>query len=659
MTAWFHPIRMLRTAFEVMFARAIHTYLDRREVQAHREDPRGLAGAPEDADFDLHVLDLTDRKEGVWIDYVADLGDGFNPTYAVASLLARRSLKLDGWKEELPRADVLVMGGDNVYPTPARNHYERRTLQPYGAALPDLKAGDERPVLVTIPGNHDWYDGLTNFLYYFCRRRSLGAWRTVQSRSYFAIKLPGNWSLWGNDIALSNRIDAVQLSYFERVAAAIRRRNEASAKAQGSHRSPVEERLILCTASPGWLKDAKVSREDHRNFWFFESQCVGRHCVPWVSLAGDVHAYARWSSPNGRQRVVSGSGGSYRRGTAQLAREVTEPPRGRDYTRGYPKGWKPKTFSREGTSYPDDETSHRLARGALAFPLRRHNWPFCLLLGLVLALLAWSLQPYGATLPGTEGTIPTIPSSPSKSSDSKVSQDQPAKSETGLADDLADGLRPVPLPRAVKELPDSFLDSFGRRFVPLGSFWGNVFDEMGTTPATWILPAGVFFAFGLFGFYANERRPRSALVWGCLHGLAHLVGALLLMWLLGKAFNEVATDVDELERVAYYVSLVVVGGLASGALMGLYLVVSERVFGWHDNEVFSCQSIEDYASFLRLHLDKNGELTIYPIGVTRVPRRWTPRLEPRPGESSLEPVDDELKAHLIEGPVAIRSPSGA
>jgi hypothetical protein len=88
--------------------------------------------------------------------------------------------------------------------------------------------------------------------------------------------------------------------------------------------------------------------------------------------------------------------------------------------------------------------------------------------------------------------------------------------------------------------------------------------------------------------------------------------------------------------------------------MGLYLIVSERVFGWHDNEVFSCQSIEGYANFLRLRLDEEGGLTIYPIGVTRIPRNWTPRLDRRPGESILVPVDVELTAHLIEGPIRIR-----
>jgi hypothetical protein len=50
----------------------------------------------------------------VWFDYVADLGDGFDSTYAVASLLARTELTVGGYT--LPRGQLLIMGGDEVYP---------------------------------------------------------------------------------------------------------------------------------------------------------------------------------------------------------------------------------------------------------------------------------------------------------------------------------------------------------------------------------------------------------------------------------------------------------------------------------------------------------------------------------------------------------------
>ena len=40
------------------------------------------------------------------------------------------------------------------------------------------------------------------------------------------------------------------------------------------------------------------------------------------------------------------------------------------------------------------------------------------------------------------------------------------------------------------------------------------------------------------------------------------------------------------------------------------------------NEAFSSLRIEDWKHFLRLHIDDGGRLTIFPIGIRRVPRVW-------------------------------------
>jgi hypothetical protein len=71
----------------------------------------------------------------VWFDFVADLADGFDSTYAVASLLARKELTVDG--HTLPRGQLLVMGGDEVYPKATRRAYTNQLHQPYAWAHPD------------------------------------------------------------------------------------------------------------------------------------------------------------------------------------------------------------------------------------------------------------------------------------------------------------------------------------------------------------------------------------------------------------------------------------------------------------------------------------------------------------------------------------------
>jgi hypothetical protein len=99
--------------------------------------------------------------------------------------------------------------------------------------------------------------------------------------------------------------------------------------------------------------------------------------------------------------------------------------------------------------------------------------------------------------------------------------------------------------------------------------------------------------------------------------------------------------------------LVLIGGLTGGTLAGLYLVVSDRLFGWHRNEVFAAQSIIDYRSFLRMKIDADGSLVLFPIGLRRVPRKWRARVRTAEIDPRYEPADDVLAPHLIEGPIRV------
>ena len=78
------------------------------------------------------------------------------------------------------------------------------------------------PSMLAIPGNHDWYDGLTGFMRVFGQQAWIGGRQTVQTRSYFAAALPGRWWLWGIDIQSDAYLDSAQIRYFQR-----RRRRDA------------------------------------------------------------------------------------------------------------------------------------------------------------------------------------------------------------------------------------------------------------------------------------------------------------------------------------------------------------------------------------------------------------------------------------------------
>jgi hypothetical protein len=156
----------------------------------------------------------------------------------------------------------------------------------------------------------------------------------------------------------------------------------------------------------------------------------------------------------------------------------------------------------------------------------------------------------------------------------------------------------------------------------------------------WVLahsPGGVMLSLlpvlGCLAFTAAaaERRPTLAALGGALHGIGHVAVALLLLWSvshlnfgpLREAFDVPLNQwIDDPRQVFLFTVEVLVGGGFIGAILfGFWLIVGNLCAGWHEQEVFSSQSLQDYKSFLRMRLDAHG-LTIYPIGLDAVPRRW-------------------------------------
>jgi len=230
---WLSPGELARTTLKVALSSSFVGILDKRELQATLEPVR-TAIEP-------------DAEQGAWIDYVADLGDGFDPTYTVASLLAEPVLQVDsaatGGTLRLPRGVALVMGGDEVYPTPSAAQYDDRLRGPYRAALP---SADPEPILLALPGNHDWYDGLTAFLRVFGQGRTIGGWRTAQARSYFVLELPDHWWLVGLDTQLGTELDDPQRLFF---------RQQLTARLQPG------DGVIICTPSPTWVYSNDPDRD--------------------------------------------------------------------------------------------------------------------------------------------------------------------------------------------------------------------------------------------------------------------------------------------------------------------------------------------------------------------------------------------------------------
>jgi hypothetical protein len=272
MVGWYDPGQLLRTAGEVVISTVFGRNADQRLIEAL------FAGPDELQDQDL-FQDYSESNE-LWLDYVADVGDGWNSTYAVAYHLSQPKLSMnyEGKRYDTVRGRALVFGGDEVYPTASRLEYKRRTFHPYDCAFHG--ATTSRPDMFAIPGNHDWYDSLVSFTRYFIDKDDIAGFRTPQLRSYFAMKLPHHWWLLATDMQLGSYIDGPQIEYFTRVATKIN----------------TGDSVIVCNAEPVWIYDHLYKNADpnidDRNLDFFEKVILKDKSVR-VFLAGDLRPMIR------------------------------------------------------------------------------------------------------------------------------------------------------------------------------------------------------------------------------------------------------------------------------------------------------------------------------------------------------------------------------
>jgi hypothetical protein len=355
MVAWYRPGELARTGVSVLTSAVLESRSDQRLVEALHAEPVEY--------YDYAVTDDGQPRSELWIDYVSDLGDGYDSTYAVARAVASDPLVVNdsmGHPHVTHRGRILVFGGDLVYPVASRAQYEQRLVMPYEHALPCSEA--PHPDLYAIPGNHDWYDSLVAFSRRFCSQRWFAGWRTHQRVSYFALRLPADWWLIGTDVQLDSDIDADQVAYFKAIAAMMTDR----------------ARIILCNAEPHWIYQKKFAESDQRfsesNLCYLEDRVFERKIA--VYLSGDLHHYRRHSDGAGHHKIVAGGGGAFLHPTHDA--DLSELPGGP----GNPP-------YRLATSYPEVATSRRLAWRNLLFPVT--NWRLGFALGVLYLLTCRAL----------------------------------------------------------------------------------------------------------------------------------------------------------------------------------------------------------------------------------------------------------------------------
>jgi Calcineurin-like phosphoesterase len=553
---WLSVLQLVRTALDVLQASSFAKYADKRETMA--TNPREFYRLPADG---------REPRDVVFVDYVADTGDGFNATFATARCLsgaATSSIEPGPDPEFAGRgaqADLLVFGGDEVYPVASALQYEERLNEVLRTAA-GLDGVVDLPPVMALPGNHDWYDGLASFRRNFCEswvqrdappgdeliavpaaelRDDVGGWGAFQSRSYFAVQLSPRWWLWAVDSQLDAPIDAEQLSYFRDA-----RRHLGDAK------------VILCTATPSWLEGARAGKGTYSAeadsplytlLWFVD-RVLGhaeRHRIRLV-LTGDQHHYARYTcteptpppaaadataEPFGPELVTCGGGGAFLASTHHL------PERLSIALRPWPSGSGATVGYERATCYPDVATSRAIGRSRFLSAAWRNGPSLPVLLGAVdVALFLTFLLHW-----------------------------------------------PFGWPRA----------------------W-----------QFWVTTGIVAVLFGLYAASgADAVRPRRRRQWatGLLltgHTLAHLVAA----WAVAAVVAALVADPSRPPWYGYVLAILLLVVLGIGVFV-TYLHVAD-LFGCHTLEAFSGLRIEDRKSHLRLRVSAD-EVVVQVIGIDETP----------------------------------------
>jgi hypothetical protein len=603
---WLTPSLLAKSGVEVVVSGTFGKFADKRELQT--QDQSGLTYRVQDSDL--------------WIDYLSDTGDGWNATYTMAWLLARTAITPAGEKQALPRGTVLLLGGDQVYPTADSIAYEDRFIGPFQSALPSSGPG-EPPHMYALPGNHDWYDGLVSFLRVFCTKRGwIGGWKTRQRRSYFALEMPNNWWIWAIDIQLDTYIDDVQLDYF----------NSQPLKAG--------DNVILLTAKPSWVKakNGRLEPVSWKYLAFFEDRMIrDRDARLPLVITGDMHHYARFEpegagSEEAPTRITAGGGGAYLSATHTLnegfelqsmsKKQWTDPdedPRTPAPPPEPEREREPVHYARKAI-YPVKEVSEKLGEGIKK--LRTLNPEFAQMIGIVHALIALAMLAALRGLPG------------------------PLEATDHLSTFLSSAFGPVTL-------------------VLIAVLLGGTFSAADIKPVGAEKPGTI-------------KARRAVVAVG--HALAHLVTVSLIVFLAIVLLGAIA-DPDWPEgvlKLARWVTALVALGLAfvAGKYVGTQLWANFMLYVHRSrgakapenaNQVFTGQSIADYKNFLRMCFHTDGGLTIHPLGVDKICKTWDykgkepagSRFEPR-GDSTpvVKRIDAPLR-YAADGSPVVAEPVAA
>jgi hypothetical protein len=582
--AWYAPPVLLQAGEELVQSQNFQRNLDRRESFS-------TALAP---------IDLSARTETVlWVDFIADTGDGGNATFAVAraALAAQLQVNDGAQTHALPEADVLLFGGDLAYPGASGPVYQYRFYEPFMLSLDAASRfrapGGAQKVVAAIPQNHDWFDSASTFCRYFVaqdRGDFLGA-RTPQRQTYFALRLPRGFWVLGFDWALTGDLDRPQFEAFKALLDATR---DDAIRAGDD--------LVLVYPEPYWTRELGDNAPDGYPLRYqrLEALFEARGARIRLRLAGDLHHYHRETlAAENTHLVTCGTGGAFLHPTHSLdvaaAKHLDRLP-------------EPDAI--------DEELRQRVRVGRARFG--RHvagpafvpqaTWPPPAATRALAWRNLWALFTLRFTRPPWQQT--------------------PADSvrdlwHSNLAFALAIGalyginayVNSFVFSRSFE--PDGFRPMQELAFVDGAVRWlrAMVFSPFATAINLAMMAGCLRIA------WEGPARWPWRVVAGAVHSMAHGFCIYALYWAAAHtlapwlgALGPVATLTGGL---ALWLAVGAAGVGVGGLLFGLYLALMSGVFGQLPNNAFGSLAIEGWKGFLRMRLDARG-LEVLMLGTERV-----------------------------------------
>jgi len=598
MVNWYDPRQLSATALKALVSGTFASFADNRELQAALD----LEKKP----FDCSTDDKSKEKlTEIWIDFISDTGDGFNSTYTVADLVAQ-SLKVklnpdftgetntESKNWDIPAGQLLLLGGDQVYPTPSMEEYDTRFKIPFKAASTKHHKEDKNPrKMFAIPGNHDWYDGLGNFKKIFCQARKIGNWQTEQKRSYFAIRLPHNYWLWAIDVQLNSDIDQPQKDYFQEIA----------------YKHMLEDdKVILCTSEPSWVYKV-IHKKDasYKRLKFFEQVFItddkfnmngGKKFKLVATLTGDLHHYSRYEehkkSSDGNEYInhliTAGGGGAFLHPTHDLPQTLTDLDEKKDSILENTQFKDPELKA----CFPAQKESQKITNQILRFPV--NNIAFWITMTIIQLVLAWLLQ------------------------------------STSQHEELT----------FIQQLADA---------SGFAQFLSITMQHLILNPSVLIICLIVFVGFTVF---ADNNSSKGNYRWlGAIHGLLQILSMFLFMWVFSWLNNTIMGITNNFVYVFVYIfETLLTGGLTGSFIFGLWLWFNGNFLGVNTNEGFSSLGNPHFKNFLRIHITPEGDVAIYPVGIKKTVSTWKQENE---GDNLSFSSADTAQYFLIEPPIIIKN----